>query len=145
MAFSLVLGVRACGLRGTENFDTVFTPGGGGGRATLRVLGRQLPPPPLGGLQLTVSCQRCRPQEYMGAEGAQRCMGTKAAQRKILSNLHPNTILKPNPDPNPHHHHQGGLRPTNSWGVVAVRNRGVIPPPPRGFTQLGTCCTQFAR
>ena len=36
----------------------------------------------------------------MGAEGTQRSMGTKGAQRTILSTLHPNTILKPNPDPN---------------------------------------------
>ena len=32
----------------------------------------------------------------MGGKGARRCMGTKGAQRKILSTLRPNTILKPN-------------------------------------------------
>ena len=31
----------------------------------------------------------------MGAEGARRSMGTKAAKRKILSTLHPSTVLKP--------------------------------------------------
>ena len=36
----------------------------------------------------------------MGTEGARRSMGTKGNPRKILSTLHPNTILKPNPDPN---------------------------------------------
>ena len=36
----------------------------------------------------------------MGAESARRSMGTKATQRKILSTLHPSTILKANPDPN---------------------------------------------
>ena len=35
----------------------------------------------------------------MGTEGAQRSEGTKGARRKFLSTLHPNTILKPNPDP----------------------------------------------
>ena len=34
----------------------------------------------------------------MGAKGAQRSMNTKGALRKILSTLHPNTILKPNLD-----------------------------------------------
>ena len=74
------------------------SPGGGG---TPRVLGRQLPPPPPlpRGLRPTVSCQRCRPQESMGAEGARCSMGTKAAQRKILFTLHPSTIPEPNPDP----------------------------------------------
>ena len=38
----------------------------------------------------------------MGAEDARRSMGTKAAIRKILSTLHPGTILKPNLDPNTH-------------------------------------------
>ena len=32
--------------------------------------------------------------------GTRRSMGTKGARRKILSTLHPNTILKPNPDRN---------------------------------------------
>ena len=31
----------------------------------------------------------------MGAEGTRRSTGTKGAQRKFLSTLHPNTILKP--------------------------------------------------
>ena len=78
---------------------------------TPQVLGRQLPPPPPGGasskqlvakgLRPTVSCHR-HPKESMGAKGARRSMGIKAAQRKILSTLHPNTILKPNLDPNTH-------------------------------------------
>ena len=38
----------------------------------------------------------------MGAKGARRSMNTKGALRKILSTLHPNTILKPNPDSNTH-------------------------------------------
>ena len=38
----------------------------------------------------------------MGAEGARSYMNTRVALRKILSNLHPNTILKPNPDSNIH-------------------------------------------
>ena len=38
----------------------------------------------------------------MGAKGARCSMGTKGERRKILSTLHPNTILKPNPDPNTH-------------------------------------------
>ena len=38
----------------------------------------------------------------MGAKGARRSMGTKAAQRQIFSTLHPTTILEPNPDPNTH-------------------------------------------
>ena len=36
----------------------------------------------------------------MGAKGARRSMNTKGALRKILSTLHPNTILKPNLDSN---------------------------------------------
>ena len=36
----------------------------------------------------------------MGAKGAQCYMNTKGALRKILSTLHPNTILKPNLDSN---------------------------------------------
>ena len=36
----------------------------------------------------------------MGAKGARRSMITKGALRKILSTLHPNTILKPNLDSN---------------------------------------------
>ena len=38
----------------------------------------------------------------MGAKGAQRSMNTKGALRKILSTLHPNTILEPNLDSNAH-------------------------------------------
>ena len=43
----------------------------------------------------------------MGAKGARCSINTKGALRKILSTLHPNTILKPNldsnaqPDPQP--------------------------------------------
>ena len=41
------------------------------GGATPRVLGCQLPPPPHPrGLQARFSCQRCRPQDSMGTEGA---------------------------------------------------------------------------
>ena len=78
--------------------------GGCPGGATPRVLGRQLPlpPPPPRGLRPTISCQRCCPQASMGAEGTQCSMNTKGALRKILSNLHPNTILKPNLDSNAH-------------------------------------------
>ena len=39
-------------------------------------------PPPPGGLRPTVSCQLCRPQESMGAEGVRCFMGTKGARRK---------------------------------------------------------------
>ena len=39
-------------------------------------------------------------------------MGTKVAQKKILSNLHPSTILKPNPDPNTHPNPQPSANPT---------------------------------
>ena len=71
------------------------------GEPTPRALGHQLPlpppPHPPRGLRPTASCPRCRPQESMGAEGARRSMGTKGAQRKCLSTLHPNTILNPNP------------------------------------------------
>ena len=38
----------------------------------------------------------------MGAQGARCSMNTKGALRRILSNLHPNTILKPNLDSNTH-------------------------------------------
>ena len=38
----------------------------------------------------------------MGARGARRSMNTKGALRKYLSNLHPNTTLKPNLDSNAH-------------------------------------------
>ena len=48
----------------------------------------------------------------MGAKGARRSTGTKAAQRKILSNLHPSTILKSNPDPNTHTNPQPSPTPT---------------------------------
>ena len=48
----------------------------------------------------------------MGAEGARRSKGTKAAQRKILSTLHPSTMLKPNPDPNTHTNPQPSPTPT---------------------------------
>ena len=33
----------------------------------------------------------------MGVEGARRSMGTKGVSRKMLSNLHPNSILNRNP------------------------------------------------
>ena len=48
----------------------------------------------------TVSCQRCRPQASMGAKGARHSMNTKGTLTKLLSTLHPNTILKPNLDSN---------------------------------------------
>ena len=77
---------------------------------------RCAPPPPSGRDRLhgsydvnspppkrpTVSCQRYWPQESMAAEGARRSTGNKGARRKLLSTLHPNTILNPNPDPNAH-------------------------------------------
>ena len=91
-------GAQAAAADQTQRPNT--SPGGGG---TPWVLGRQLPlppPPPPMGLRPTVSCQRCRPWASMGAEGTQRSMGTKGARRQSLSTLHPNTILKPNPDPN---------------------------------------------
>ena len=52
------------------------------GRATPWVPGRQLPRPlplPQGGLRPSVNCQRGQPEESMGAEDAQRSMGTKGA------------------------------------------------------------------
>ena len=39
-------------------------------------------------------------------------MGTKATQRKILSTLHPSTLLKPNLDPNTHPNPQPSPSPT---------------------------------
>ena len=39
-------------------------------------------------------------------------MGTEATQRKILSTLHPSTILKANPDPNTHPNPQPSPNPT---------------------------------
>ena len=38
----------------------------------------------------------------MGTKGARCSMNTKGALRKILSTLHPNTILKPNLDSDAH-------------------------------------------
>ena len=38
----------------------------------------------------------------MGTKGTRCSMNTKGALRQILSNLHPNTILKPNLDSNAH-------------------------------------------
>ena len=60
------------------------------------------PPPPPWGLRPTVSCQRCCLEVSMGAKGARRSMNTKGALRKILSTLHPNTILRANLDSNAH-------------------------------------------
>ena len=78
-----------------------------GGGATPQVLGRQLPPPPLpllplGGLRPTVSCQRCRTHESMGAKGARRSMGTKGTRRKFCPlcttlSLNPTLTLTPTP------------------------------------------------
>ena len=48
----------------------------------------------------------------MGAKGARRSMGTKAARRTILSTLHPNSILKPNLDRSTHPNPQPGPIPT---------------------------------
>ena len=39
---------------------------------------------------------------------------------------HPKPLLDPPPPPR-------GLRPTVSWGVVGVHNRGVPPPPPQAL------------
>ena len=66
-----------------------FPSRGGGIRGSW---GANYPPPPPRGLWPTVSCQRCRPQASIGAKGARCYMNTKGALRKILSNLHPNTI-----------------------------------------------------
>ena len=57
----------------------------------------------------------------MGAEGTQRSMGTKGARRKILSTLHPNTILKPNLDPN--------ARPNPTPSPNPTRTRSPSPSP----------------
>ena len=48
----------------------------------------------------------------MGAKGARCSMNTKGASRKILSTLHPNTILKPNLDSNAHPQPQPTPNPT---------------------------------
>ena len=48
----------------------------------------------------------------MGAEGARRSMGTKGTRRKILFTLHPNTILKLDPNPNTHPNPQPNPNPT---------------------------------
>ena len=74
-------------------------------------------PPPL---RPTVGCQRCRPQDSMGAKGTRRSMGTKAAQRKILSTLHPSTIPKPKPDPSIHPYPQPTPNPTPNPLTLAV-------------------------
>ena len=87
------------------------TPGGGGGDDSAGH-GTPTNPPPLGGVRPTVSCQRCCPQESTGAKGARRSMGTKAAQRKLFSTLHPSTIPKPNPDPKTPTHPQPTPNPT---------------------------------
>ena len=63
----------------------------------------------------------------MGAKGARRSMGTKAAQRKILSTLHPNTILKPNPDPNTHPNPQPSPYPTPTPTPSPKPSRGLNP------------------
>ena len=96
---------------------SVFTRG-----APPRVLGRQLPlpppPPPLGasgqqfvanGAALTSPWAPKAPDAPWGGH-----MGTKATQRKVLSTLHPSTILKPNPDPKTHPNPQPSPNPTPS-------------------------------
>ena len=68
-------------------------------------------------------------------------MNTKGALRQILSNLHPNTILKPNLDSNPPPPSplldpppsnapspQGASGQQLVGGVVGVQKRGVAPP-----------------
>ena len=77
-----------------------LTPARGGG-GLRRSKDANYPPPPRG-LRPTVSCQRCRPQASMGGKGTRCSMNTKGALRKILSTLHPNTILKPNLDSTAH-------------------------------------------
>ena len=57
------------------------TPAGG---ATPRVLGRQLPPPPLRGLRPTASCQRYEPKE---PNGRRRRPGVEGAQRGYVAIL----------------------------------------------------------
>ena len=53
------------------------------------------------GLRPTLSCQRCRPSESMGAEGTQRSMGTKGTRRKFCPfctlSLNPTMTLTPTP------------------------------------------------
>ena len=70
----------------------VVLPGG----PTPRVIG-QRPPLPLQGS----FCQHLI-AKGAGLRSPRRSTSTKGARRKILSALHPNTILNPNPDPNTH-------------------------------------------
>ena len=59
--------------------------------------------------------------------GARRSMNTKGDPRKILSTLHPNTILKHNLDSNAHPNHANPLdSPSMALGVVPS---GTGPPP----------------
>ena len=48
----------------------------------------------------------------MGTKGARCSMNTRGALRKILSTLHPNTILKSNLDSNTHPNPQPTPNPT---------------------------------
>ena len=48
----------------------------------------------------------------MGAEGSRRSMGTTGARRQFWSILHPNTVLKPNPDPAAHTNPKPSRNPT---------------------------------
>ena len=88
--------------------------------ATLRVLGRQLhPPPPQGASGQQSVAKGAALTRSMGTKGARCSMSTKA-QRKILSTLplHPNTILKPNPDPNTHPNPQPSPKPTPTLALA---------------------------
>ena len=61
------------------------------------------PPPALGRLRPTVSCQRCRHQQSMGAKAARSATGTKGARRKFCPictstlTLNPTLTLTPTP------------------------------------------------
>ena len=76
-------------LEGNVRADTLAELHGGGGGRLRGFWDANYPcppPPPPRGLRPTVSCQRCRPEASMGAEGARCYMNTKGALRKILSN-----------------------------------------------------------
>ena len=69
----------------------------------------------------------------MSAKGARRSTGTKGARMKILSTLHPNTILKANPDPNAHPNPKASLNPTPSVTLalaLALTLAVTLNPPP---------------
>ena len=63
-------------------------------------------------------------------------MNTKGALRKILSNLHPNTILKPNLDSNAHPQPSGG---GPFMSVIVHSHHRVVPhvAPPCSLVHVG--------